>query len=139
MLLVELGLGIVVNLRVSVPAADQGHGIWVAIGRALAHGPAALAVHAGVGLLLVVTAVNVLVRAIVARSKAVIATSAAALVAIAGAAASGAAFVSTGTQAASLVMEILAVVALLCYLASLLVLGQSRRARAARQAGDGGG
>lgn len=127
MLLIELAIGVVVNLYVSVPAADQGHGIWAAIGRALTHGPAVLALHAGVGLLLVVTAVNVLVRAFMARQKTVVVTSSAALIAIAGAALSGAAFVNAGQTAASLSMTILTVIGLLCYMISLYVLGQARR------------
>jgi hypothetical protein len=131
MLLVQLGIGVAVSLSVSVPAADRGHGIWTAIGRALSHGPAVLAVHAGVGLLLLVTAVNVLVRALIARHRTIIATSAVALIAIAGAAFSGAAFVDAGHAAASLSMTILTVVALLCYLVSLFVVGRARRDEAA--------
>jgi hypothetical protein len=65
MLLVQYGLGMGVNLYARVPAADQGAGIIAALGRALISQPVALAVHAGLGLLMLVAGVSVLVRAIV--------------------------------------------------------------------------
>ena len=57
-LLIQYGLGMIVNLYVSVPARDQGGGLLTAVGRALANGPAALTVHAALGLLLILGAVN---------------------------------------------------------------------------------
>src|SRR5258708_1197308 len=64
MLIAEYGLGIGVSLYVHTPAADRGNGIASALGRALTSQPVVLAVHAGLGLLLLVAAVNVLTRAI---------------------------------------------------------------------------
>jgi predicted membrane-bound dolichyl-phosphate-mannose-protein mannosyltransferase len=122
MLLVQYGLGMGINLYARVPAADQGAGIIAALGRALISQPAVLAVHATLGLLMLVAGVSVLVRAIVARHRPAIASSAAGLAAIA-AALSGAAFVSNGQDGASMAMAILTGVALLCYLANLLVVG----------------
>ena len=49
-LLIQYGLGMIVNLYVSVPARDHGGGMLTAVGRALANGPAALTVHAALGL-----------------------------------------------------------------------------------------
>ena len=86
MLLVQYGLGMGVNLYARVPAADQGAGITAALGRALISQPVVLAVHAGLGLLMLVAGVSVLVRAIVARHRPAIASSAAGLAAIAAAA-----------------------------------------------------
>ena len=123
MLLVQYGLGMGVNLYARVPAADQGAGIIAALGRALISQPVVLAVHATLGLLMLVAGVSVLVRAIVARHRPAIASSAAGLAAIAAAAFSGAAFVSNGQDGASMAMAILTGVALLCYLANLLVVG----------------
>jgi transposase len=120
MLLVQYGLGMGVNLYARVPAADQGAGIIAALGRALISQPVVLAVHAGLGLLMLVAGVSVLVRAIVARHRPAIASSAAGLAAIAAAAFSGATFVSNGQDGASMAMAILTGVALLCYLANLL-------------------
>jgi hypothetical protein len=79
MLLVQYGLGMGVNLYARVPAADQGSGVIAALGRALTSQPVVLAVHAALGLLMLVAGVSVLVRAIVARHRLAIATSAAGL------------------------------------------------------------
>ncbi len=94
MLIAQLILGVGVNLYVHVPAADQGHGLGTALGRALTSPPATLAAHAALGTLLLVAAVNVLARALRARHKLAIAASVTGLAAIAGAAVSGASFVS---------------------------------------------
>jgi hypothetical protein len=89
MLIAQVILGAGVNLYVHVPAADQGHGLGTALGRALTSPPATLAGHAALGTLLLVAAVNVLTRAIQARHKLSIAAPATGLAAIAGAAVSG--------------------------------------------------
>lgn len=123
MLLAQYGLGMGVNLYLRVPASDQGRGIATALGRALTSQPAALAAHAVLGLLLLVAGVSVLTRAIRARQRRAIAASAAGLAAIVGAAVSGAAFVSGGRAGASMAMALLAGLALLCYLSTLLMAG----------------
>ena len=121
MLLVQYGLGMGVNLYAQVPAADHGAGVAAALGRALTSQPAVLAVHAVLGLLMLVAGISVLTRAIRARHRRAIAASAAGLAAIAAAAVSGAAFVSNGQAGASMAMAVLTGVALLCYLANLLM------------------
>jgi hypothetical protein len=121
-LLIQYGLGMWVNLYATVPARDHGGGVGAAIGRALANGPAGLAVHAGLGLLLVLGSISILVRAIMARSWVVIVTSSIALIALAGAAMSGASFVNASSNGASLSMALLTAVALLCLLVNLFVL-----------------
>lgn len=95
-------------------------GLVVALGRALTSQPAILAVHTAVGLLMLVAGVSVLARAVLARHRKAIATSAG-LAAIIAAAVSGDAFVSNGQAGASMAMAILTGVALLCYLANLLI------------------
>ena len=129
-LLIQYGLGMIVNLYVSVPARDHG-GVLTAVGRALANGPAALTVHAALGLLLILGAVNLVIRALVLRLRVVAWLSAAALLAIVGAAASGAAFVGSGADGDSLAMALLTGVALLCYAVNLFALGPARPGRAA--------
>jgi hypothetical protein len=128
MLLVQYGLGIGVNLYAEVPDADHGVGIVVAAGRALTSQPIALALHTGLGLLMLVAGVTVLVRAIRARHRLAIAASALGFAAIIGAAVSGAAFVSSDHDSASLAMGLLTGVALLCYLANLLTVVPSAKA-----------
>ena len=125
LLILQYALGIGVNLYVSVPAADQGAGLATAVGRSLANGPVALSVHSALGLLLVVTGISALARAILARHPALIVTSAVGLAAITGAGFSGAAFVGNGKDAASLAMALFTALAMLSYLASVFILGST--------------
>jgi hypothetical protein len=118
-LLVQYALGLWVSIYVTVPARDQGGGLLAAIGRALANGPAALAVHAGLGLFLLLGSIALVVRAVLARSGFFMITSAVSLLAVLGAAGSGAAFVNTGQDGASLTMGLLTAVALLCQVINL--------------------
>ena len=127
-LLVQYGLGMVVNLDVTVPARDQGGGVFTAIGRALANGPAGLAIHAGLGLgelLLIVGAIQLVVRSVLAGHRPLIWLSSVSLLAIIGAALNGAAFVNSGNDGASLGMAMLTGIALLCMTISLYVLGST--------------
>lgn len=135
MLLAQYALGMGVNLYAPVPDTDQGRGLAVAVGRALSHPPAVLAIHATLGLLLLVAAVNVLSRAIRARQRRAIMTSATGLAAIAGAALSGASFTGHGRPGASMAMAALTAVALLCYLLNLFTLGASLNAGHEREPG----
>jgi hypothetical protein len=121
MLIAQVILAAGVSLYAQVPAADQGHGLATALGRALTSQPATLAAHAGQGTLLLAAAINVLTRAIRARHGLAIAASATGLAAIAGAGASGASFVSDSRASASMIMAVLTGVALLCYLGNLFV------------------
>ena len=118
-LLVQYAVGLWVSLYVTVPARDQGGGVLAAIGRALANGPAALALHAGLGLLLLLGSIALVVRAVVARDRFFIVTTAVSLLAVLGAAGNGAAFVNNGQDGASLAMGLLTAVALLCQLINL--------------------
>jgi hypothetical protein len=122
MLVIQFGLGVGVNLYVTLPAAGRG---GRSVGDAFSSG-ALLALHAAFGLLLVLTAVSLLVRAIAARHRPVIVTSAVGLLAIIAAAASGASFVNDSANGASLGMALATGVAMLCYLASLFILGRQR-------------
>ncbi len=122
-LLVQYGLGMVVNLNVTVPARDHGGGVLTAIGRALANGPAALAIHAGLGLLLILGAISLVARSAQSRRRPLIWLSAVSLLAILGATVNGAAFVNKSNNGASLGMAMLTGVALLCMTVSLYVSG----------------
>lgn len=124
---VQYALGIWVNLYVTVPARDHGGGLATAIGRALANGPVALGIHAGLGLLLVLGSISLVVRSVLSRSRALIAASAVFFLALLGAASSGASFVDTGQDSASASMAMLTGVALICSLISLYVSGSPGR------------
>jgi hypothetical protein len=122
-LLVQYALGLWLNTYVTVPARDQGGGILAAAGRALANGPAALAVHAGLGLVLLLGSIVLVVRAVAGRTVFFVVTSAVSLLAVLGAAGAGAAFVNSGQDGASLTMGLLTAVALLCQVLNLFRLG----------------
>ncbi len=121
MLLVEYGLGIWVNLYVQVPASDHGQGTLAAFGAAVAHGPVALAVHALLGTLLLVTAIALVVRAALARNAAAAVVGAVALLAVIAAWLSGARFTGDAASGASFGMAIATAVALLSYVLILFV------------------
>lgn len=107
MLVVQFGLGIGVNLYTSLPAKGSA-------GDAFSNGPV-LALHVVLGLLLIVAAIGLLVRAIIARHGPVIVAAAVGLLAIVTAATQGASFVSNSSNAASLAMALATGVAMLCY------------------------
>jgi hypothetical protein len=120
MLIVQFALGIGVNLYVSLPAAGQpGHASWFGNG-------AVLALHAALGMLLILTAIFVLVRAIMARNATLIVTSAAGLVAILLAAFFGSGFTDKLTDGYSLGMALATAVALACYTIGLFAAGAGK-------------
>ena len=121
-LLVQYGLGMYVNLYVTVPAADHGQGL----GKAISEGPAALSMHAVLGLLLALAAIGLFIQALIARRWAVLTAAAIALIAIIGAAVEGARFVGQGHDAASMTMATLAGVAMLCYGTAVYLLPSPR-------------
>lgn len=118
LLVVEYGIGMYVNLYTTIPRADHGHGL----GSAIANGPAALSIHAVIGLLVGLGAVGVLVQAVIARHLGATASSAAGLFALAFASVTGASFTSSGHPADSMGMSVLTGVGLLCYAANLYLL-----------------
>jgi len=127
MLIVQFAIGVVVNLYATVPASDRGNGFFGALGKALSNGPAALASHAGLGLLIVLAALALAVRAILVRHVPTIALSVLGLLSIVAAALNGIRFVSDGgPDNASLAMALAAAGAMLWYAISLFVLGNSR-------------
>jgi len=117
LLLIQYGLGMGVNLYVSLPAAGNG---GRDIGKAFTSGPA-LAVHAVIGLLLILMAISMIVRAAIARHRASVVTSAIGFLAILAAAGYGASFVRDSTNAASYGMALATGVALLSYAIGLFL------------------
>src|SRR5258707_15648950 len=114
MLVIQFGLGIGVNLYVTLPGAGRG---GRSLGQAFSNG-AILAAHAVLGLLLVVTALSLLVRAIIARHDPDIVTSAVVLLPILAAAGFGGNFVHSTTNGASIGMTMASGLAMLRYMAS---------------------
>ncbi|MGH3168915.1 MAG: hypothetical protein ACRDN0_23915 [Trebonia sp.] len=123
-LLVQYGLGMYTNLYVNIPGSDHGQGL----GKTISNGPAALSLHAVLGLLLALAAIGVLVQAIMARHWAVLTAAIIALAAIIGAVFAGEGFVGQSQAAsASMSMAVLAGVAILCYATAVYLLPSPRQ------------
>jgi hypothetical protein len=132
MLIVQYGLGIILNLYIAVPASDAHAGLM----QEIASGPAMLTLHALLGLALIGTAVLLLARAVAAADRPLAVLAAGGLTAIGGAFACGEIFVHNAQQGASLAMALLTGVALLCYVGVLARAGamQRRAGRVSRPA-----
>lgn len=115
---VEYLIGMYVNLYVTVPRADHGS----SLGTEISNGPAALSLHAVVGLLLGLGALGVLVQSVLARHWVAVGVSAVGLLALGFASVAGTGFTSTSDNSASMAMSVLTGAALLCYAANLYVL-----------------
>ena len=112
LLIIEFGIGIGVNLYVTVPANKS---FLPAV-----FGSAALAAHVIVAIVLLGAAIGALVRAIRAR-RAIVFTSVG-LAAILAAGIAGSSFVGNGSDGASLGMALATAVAMFCYLAAVFSL-----------------
>jgi heme A synthase len=116
MLVTQFALGTAYSLYGTAPTSSKSVGMFSS---------PLLAVHVILGILLVVTAVMLVVRAIQARYAPSIATTVAGLVVILGAFGAGSSFARDGSNGASLGMALLTAVAMLCYAANLVILGKS--------------
>ena len=112
LLIAEFGIGIAVNLYVTLPA----HKSFLST----VFGSATLAAHAIVALALVGAATSALVRAV--RSRRAIVFTSAGLAAILAAGAAGSSFVNSASSGASLGMALATAVAMFCYLAAVFSL-----------------
>jgi hypothetical protein len=127
MLVLQYGLGIVLNLYVEVPASDAHAGIIQEIATA----PLALTAHAILGVALVGTAILLVARAVGVRDRLLAVLATAGLTAIGGAFGAGEIFVRDGQDTASMAMAILTGMALLCYIGTLTLASAARREDAA--------
>jgi hypothetical protein len=115
MLVIQYGLGIILNLYVAVPASDAHAGILTEIASA----PAVLTVHAILGIALIGTGVLLVARAAGVRDRLLAVLATAGLTALGGAFGAGEIFVRNGQSTASMAMAILTGMALLCYIGTL--------------------
>jgi hypothetical protein len=120
-LLLEYGLGIWVNLYGRLPASDHGAGAAAGFGRAITQGPVGLSIHAALGIILLISAIAALVRAILVRRAALIGAAVVGLLGIALAGLSGSSFVGNGNNTASLAMAYAAGVAIIAYVLILFI------------------
>ena len=115
MLVIQYGLGIILNLYVEVPASDAHAGILTEIATA----PPVLTVHAVLGIALIGTGVLLVARAVGVRDRLLAVLATAGLTALGGAFGAGEIFVRNGQDTASMAMAILTGMALLCYIGTL--------------------
>ena len=133
LVILQIALGMVVNLYVTVPAHHPGanpanyfSGSTRSVGWSVSQGPAWLAVHASLGLALALMAIAVAVYATAARAGWAAVTSVLGALLVIGAGFNGASFLDFGHNLSSLLMALLALGALACYLAGLYLLPARR-------------
>jgi hypothetical protein len=127
-LVVQFGLGMILNLFISVPPADAHAGFLKEVRTA----PFGLTLHAVLGTFLICAAIVLVTGAIRAKDRLMIALAATGLLAIIGAFAAGELFVRDGGDGVSLSMALLTGVALVSYASALARAGSPGRARVER-------
>ena len=115
MLVIQYGLGIILNLYVEVPASDAHAGILTEIATA----PPVLTVHAVLGVALIGTGILLVGTAAQVRDRLLAVLATAGLTTLGGAFGAGEIFVRSGQDTASMAMAILTGMALLCYIGTL--------------------
>lgn len=115
MLVIQFVLGTAYSLYGTAPTSSKSVGMFSS---------PLLAIHVILGILLILAAIMLVVRAVQARIAPVTATSVVGLLAILGAFGAGSAFTRAGDDGASLGMALATAVALLCYTATLVILGK---------------
>jgi hypothetical protein len=122
LVLVQAGIGMVVNLYVVVPASHPGArpsnyfaGSFHSVVWAIAHGALALAIHAALGLVLALLVIGVAVRAFADTRWPVRVWSVIAGLLVIGAGFNGASFLDFNKASSSLIMASLAYAAAACY------------------------
>ncbi|MBV9855668.1 MAG: hypothetical protein JOY82_14340 [Streptosporangiaceae bacterium] len=114
MLIIQFVLGTAYGLYGTAPTARKSIGIFSS---------PLLAVHVVFGILLILAAIDLLVRAIRAKIQVAVITSVTGLLSIIAAAAAGSAFTRDGAIGASMGMAVATAVALACYAINLRALG----------------
>lgn len=131
LLLAQAGIGMAVNLYVTVPSRHPGarptnyfSGSFDSVVWSIGQGTAALAIHASLGLALVFVAVGVAVHGLRSRCRTVGAWSLLGGLLVIGAGFNGASFLDFSDDISSLIMTLLAFGAIACYATALFVVGQ---------------
>ena len=115
MLVLQFVLGTAYSLYGTAPTSSKSVGMFSS---------PLIAVHVILGILLVIAAIMLVVRAVQARHRPSIATTSAGLLVILGAFGAGSSFAQDGSDGASLAMALVTAVAMLCYAANLVILGR---------------
>jgi len=132
LVVVQASIGMVANLYVAIPSHHPGvrpanyfAGSFHSVVWAVGHGAAALAVHAALGLALVVFVVGAAVHALRAGRRSVAVWSVLGGLFVIGAGFNGASFLDFNDNISSLIMALLAFAAIASYAVALFLLGQS--------------
>jgi hypothetical protein len=129
MLVIQYGLGIILNLYVEVPASDAHAGILGEIATA----PPVLTVHAVLGIALIGTGILLVAGAVGVRDRLLSVLATAGLTTLGGAFGAGEIFVRSGQDTASMAMAVLTGMALLCYIGTLTLAAAGREDGGPRQ------
>lgn len=115
MLVIQFVLGTAYSLYGTAPASGKSVGMFSS---------PLLAIHVIMGILIIIAAIMLVVRAVQARHQPTIITTVVGLLVILGAFGAGSSFTRDGSNGASLGMAVLTAVAMLCYAANLVILGK---------------
>jgi len=115
MLILQFVLGAAYSIYGTAPTSAKSVGMFSS---------PLLAIHVILGILLVIAAIMLVVRAAQAKATVLIATTVAGLLTILGAFGAGSAFTRDGSNGASLAMTVLCAVAMLCYAMNVVILGK---------------
>lgn len=120
-LLIELGIGMWVNLYGKLPSGDSGASMAAGFGRAIADGPVGLSIHAVLGILLILSALTAVGRAVVLRRPSLLIVTVVGLAAVVLAAVSGATFVGRQASDSSMAMAVMTAIAIFAYALTLFL------------------
>ncbi len=115
MLVIQFVLGTAYSLYGTAPASGKSVGMFSS---------PLIAIHVILGILIIIAAIMLVVRAVQARHTPTIATTVVGLLVILGAFGAGSSFVKDVSNGASLGMALATAVAMLCYAANLVILGK---------------
>jgi hypothetical protein len=132
LLLLQAGIGMVVNLYVTIPTRHPGAqpsnylgGSLHSLAWAIAHGTMALAIHAALGLALVLVTIGIAIDALRLPGRAIAVWSTIAALLVIGAGFNGVSFLDFNHDISSLVMSLLAFAAVACYSVVMFLLADA--------------
>jgi hypothetical protein len=134
LVLVQAGIGMVVNLNVTIPshhsgahASDYFGGSFRSVVWSIGHGAVALAIHAALGLALVVIVIGTAIYALRVHRRAIAVWSIIPALLVIGAGFNGASFLDFNDNTSSLIMALLALAAVGCYSVLMFLLAELPR------------
>lgn len=127
MLLIEIGIGMAVNLFGTLPVNHSGESLFVAFGKSVTHGSVLLTIHALLGTIIIISGITAIIRAFTIHQTMPTVLSWIAMFAILVAWLSGSRFVGGPENGSSMSMAVASVVAVLCYALILFTVSATER------------